>query len=337
MKTTLAWRNVVDNRARAVITVGSVCFAILLIYMQLGFYETTRRSSTLIYDQLEFDAVLLSPHYVHLRFAGDFPKQRLAQAEAVDGVSRAIPLYVGNGDYRSRADGSPQEAMVLGVDPVTRPFRLPDAQALAPKLAQTGTAIMDRTTTSRTFGPIEPNTQIEFNNRQLDLLSEVARKMRHERHSAGTSVVEQGTTGDRSYIVHSGKLEVLVDGQPVTQLGSQDYFGEAALIREQPRNATVRCLEDSELYSLNKTDFLRPWRCPARFNSRFATACLVGRNVWSIHDVGRHLFSTRPIVASLTRSRRRLWFGRRRVLQPTIACGFARKLVAEISATPLSP
>lgn len=170
MKTTLAWRNVVDNRGRAVVTVGSVCFAILLIYMQLGFYETTRRSSTLVYDQLEFDVVLVSPHYVHLRFAGSFPKQRLAQAEAVDGVSRAVPLYVGNGDYRSRADGSPQEAMVLGVDPVTQPFRLPDVRTMLPKLARTGTAIMDRTTTSRTFGPIEPDTKIEFNGRQLDLI-----------------------------------------------------------------------------------------------------------------------------------------------------------------------
>ncbi|MDA1017334.1 MAG: ATP-binding cassette domain-containing protein [Planctomycetota bacterium] len=90
-----------------------------------------------------------------------------------------------------------------------------------------------------------------------ELLSEVARKMRRERFSSGTLIVEQGAAGDRFYIVRSGRLEVILDGKPIAQMGPQDFFGEAALIREQPRNATVRCLEDSDLYSLNKTDFLQ--------------------------------------------------------------------------------
>jgi CRP-like cAMP-binding protein len=34
-----------------------------------------------------------------------------------------------------------------------------------------------------------------------------------------------------------------------------DFFGEAALLTGEPRNATVRALEDLELYALGKQDF----------------------------------------------------------------------------------
>ena len=43
--------------------------------------------------------------------------------------------------------------------------------------------------------------------------------------------------------------------QPVTQLGSGNYFGEVALIKDQPRNANVTAIEDTTCYVLDREEF----------------------------------------------------------------------------------
>ena len=169
METILAWQNVIDNKIRAAVAVGSVCFAVLLIYMQLGFYDTTRRSSTLVYDQWDFDLLLVSRHYAHLRAPGFLPRRRLWQAKRVSGVADTAALYVFAGDYRNPIDRSLQEAMIVGVEPDKRLFRSPAIQAKVAQLKKTDTAIMDRVTTTPGFGPITPNRMVEFHRKRLQV------------------------------------------------------------------------------------------------------------------------------------------------------------------------
>jgi CRP-like cAMP-binding protein/predicted MFS family arabinose efflux permease len=63
----------------------------------------------------------------------------------------------------------------------------------------------------------------------------------------GHTVFSQGELGEYFYIVQSGRAQVILDGRLVRTLGTGDCFGEIALLRDQPRTATVRASTHSHL------------------------------------------------------------------------------------------
>jgi len=82
----------------------------------------------------------------------------------------------------------------------------------------------------------------------------LAGKLTHVHVDPGEVVVRAGETGDRFYIVGDGELEI-TNGVRGTAHGG-DFFGEIALLRDVPRTATVRATSPSELYALDREDFL---------------------------------------------------------------------------------
>jgi MFS family permease len=72
---------------------------------------------------------------------------------------------------------------------------------------------------------------------------------------AGEVVIHAGEVGDRFYIVGDGKLDISAEGLRTTA-HQDDYFGEIALLRDVPRTATVKALVDTQLYVLQREDFL---------------------------------------------------------------------------------
>jgi CRP-like cAMP-binding protein/Zn-dependent protease len=75
--------------------------------------------------------------------------------------------------------------------------------------------------------------------------------------SAGEVIVKQGEPGDAFYAIRSGRVDVLRDGHPVTQLGPGDHFGEVALLNDQPRNASVVAHTPVRAFQLSREGFDR--------------------------------------------------------------------------------
>jgi putative ABC transport system permease protein len=192
MRTPLAWFNLVHQKARTLVALAGVAFAVILIFMQLGFHGSVLATATLLYDKLDFDIALTSPEYLHTGQAGSFPRERLAQALAVDGVDRAVPLYIGFNRWLNQQKGTRRHIMILAFrvgDTVFRPegiaamdFRLgsrgeqtgpvTDFSIIATALSQPDTCLMDRLTRQQAFGPTEPGITTEVGSTQVTVIGE---------------------------------------------------------------------------------------------------------------------------------------------------------------------
>ncbi len=77
---------------------------------------------------------------------------------------------------------------------------------------------------------------------------------------AGDTVIRQGDPGDYYYLIHSGRAEIRRAGAGeretvLATIGPGEAFGEEALLSGEPRNASVRMLEDGRLMRLAARDF----------------------------------------------------------------------------------
>ena len=87
-------------------------------------------------------------------------------------------------------------------------------------------------------------------------LERLARTVEEESVAPGTAVCVQGEAGDRFYLVERGAARVVRDGRSVASLGSGDFFGEIALLRDIPRTATVEAVSELDLLVLERGPFL---------------------------------------------------------------------------------
>lgn len=98
-----------------------------------------------------------------------------------------------------------------------------------------------------------------FTNLTPRTLTQVADEMQPEEHPAGTTIIRQGDPGDKFYLIRQGSVDVNVrDGEQsrhVATLKEGDFFGEAALLTGEPRNASVVAQTDVVLYTLGPEDF----------------------------------------------------------------------------------
>jgi CRP-like cAMP-binding protein len=98
----------------------------------------------------------------------------------------------------------------------------------------------------------------------LEELYHIALSVEEESVHEGTTVIEQGTLGDKMYIVVAGQLEVRRfgdsagdEGLRVAELGDKQVVGEMSLLDDEPRSASVISLSECRLLSLQRGNLER--------------------------------------------------------------------------------
>lgn len=104
------------------------------------------------------------------------------------------------------------------------------------------------------------------------VLAEVADQLQLRSFPAGSEIIRQGELGQEFFVIGQGEVDILVDGQPVAVLGPGSFFGEVSLIRDQPRNATVRARGSVTCFILNKQNFDAVIKASASFEQELRKA-----------------------------------------------------------------
>ena len=169
MKTPLAWRNVVHSRWRSFAALCGISFAIVLIFMQLGFYASAKRSATMLFGAMDFDLLLVSPEYLFVARTGTFPLNRLEEMRAIPGVESVAPVWQSFGEWRTPETRLRWGVLMLGVDPERPVFRSPAMAAQMESLRIPDNALFD-TLSRPEFGVLQPGVATEINHRRVRLV-----------------------------------------------------------------------------------------------------------------------------------------------------------------------
>ncbi|KAI6661992.1 CAMP-dependent protein kinase I-alpha regulatory subunit [Oopsacas minuta] len=87
--------------------------------------------------------------------------------------------------------------------------------------------------------------------------SDIFDAMYMDKFISGETIIQQGAHGDNFYIIHSGKVEVIVDTRVVKIIGEGGSFGELALIHGTPRAATIKARSLVVLWILDHDSYRR--------------------------------------------------------------------------------
>ena len=123
-------------------------------------------------------------------------------------------------------------------------------------------------------------------------LQALALLVRERREPKGALILSQGNVGDALFLIRSGQVKVTViaeDGREVilSVLGAGSFFGEMALIDDQPRSAHIIAMEDTTLLALRREDF------------RARLAGSPGLSVSLLRELSRRLRRADDTIASL--------------------------------------
>lgn len=72
---------------------------------------------------------------------------------------------------------------------------------------------------------------------------------------SGHVLIKQGDSGNEFYVIVTGKVSVTIDASKVADLGVGDYFGEIALLRAEPRNATITATTKLSVLKITREKF----------------------------------------------------------------------------------
>lgn len=87
--------------------------------------------------------------------------------------------------------------------------------------------------------------------------SKVADALKTQTYEKGDEIITEGQEGDTFYLLLDGEAEAFKGGKVVMQYKRGSYFGELALLKNQPRAATVKAKTNCKVAFMDRKSFKR--------------------------------------------------------------------------------
>jgi putative ABC transport system permease protein len=158
VKVPLAWHILTHDKGRTGLALAGIFLAVLLVFVELGFFLAVPRGGLLLYDNLRFDLMVASNHYEYQAQPGVFPRIDLDPLRRSPDVASAVPLYFGSAKWQA-GDGAWPDTFVIGVPTATPIFTKPALNRDLALLDRRDTILVDSMTRPM-FGPLTTGRKV---------------------------------------------------------------------------------------------------------------------------------------------------------------------------------
>lgn len=169
-RTPLAFLNLVHERTRLIVAIAGVAFAVLLVFMNLGFLGSLARTASQFYGSMNAQIFLVSQRTLEISTSKPFDRDRLYQVAGIEGVQRVMPLYVGYQQWRNPETRRTRSMFVYGFNPTDPVWTMPELNQPETLviLRQPDTVLIDRFSRPE-FGPQTIGIETESSRRRVTI------------------------------------------------------------------------------------------------------------------------------------------------------------------------
>jgi putative ABC transport system permease protein len=164
----LAWRILADDKRRTALAVIGIFMAILLVFVELGFFYAVPRGGLLLYDNMRFDLLLVSEQYQYQAQPGSFPLRLVNQLKASADVEQIAPVYFGYAKWKGGEDGKWPDVFVIGCDFIGDILEPSSIRRQLGVLEHPDTMLVDSATRPM-FGPLTTGRAVEIGDRTMTI------------------------------------------------------------------------------------------------------------------------------------------------------------------------
>ncbi|MGB5595745.1 MAG: ABC transporter permease DevC [Crocosphaera sp.] len=177
-KNSLAWLQLKRKGMRLLAAISGISFAVILMFMQLGFQAALFDSAVLLHNSLRGDIFLLSPRSTALIAMKSFSERRLYQVLGVNNVEFITPIYLGFAQWKNPTNPLAwRNIHIIGFDTEYPVFDLPGVTSNVDKLDEPDVVLFDQASRPE-FGPVTTLLQTENTLKtEIDNMSDSTRQV----------------------------------------------------------------------------------------------------------------------------------------------------------------
>src|SRR3984893_250180 len=164
----LAWRILTYDKRRPARALIGIFMAILLVFVELGFFYAVPRGGLLLYDNIRFDLLVASSEYEYQAQPGAFALSQLGPVRSSPDVEKATPIYFGFAKWKGGEGGLWPDVFVIGFEPASHVFTPDTINRQTSVLERADTVLVDSTTRPM-FGRLETGRIVEIGDRKVTI------------------------------------------------------------------------------------------------------------------------------------------------------------------------
>jgi putative ABC transport system permease protein len=165
----VALANLAQHRTRLLVAIIGTGVPIVLIFLQLSVLGAARTQVTRLYDDFDFDLVMVPATYQFLYSGGTFDRVRFTQARAVEGVAGTFNLNIDSNDWTDKSNERRSSLLLIGIDDDARFIRDPDIKNGLAKLGSSRSILIDDFSGSD-YGSLAAGTEAAISDQPVDIV-----------------------------------------------------------------------------------------------------------------------------------------------------------------------